>query len=239
MKIALIGYGKMGKMIEKIAIERGHKISYKIDIDNQSDFDKLSPDNTDVGIELTTPHSAYKNVMKCLEKKINIVCGSTGWNDKVPEVKEYATKNNLGFLWTSNFSIGVNLFFKVNQYLAKLMNNTSGYEPEITEIHHIHKKDAPSGTAITLADGLLKNYNKKKNWKLNPEKGAEILTISAERTDEVPGTHIIKFDSDVDYIEIAHCAKNRKGLALGAVLAAEFIADKKGVYSMDDLLKLA
>jgi 4-hydroxy-tetrahydrodipicolinate reductase len=238
MKIALIGYGKMGKMIEDVAQKRGHEISFRIDIENQSDFDKMSPSNTDVAIEFTTPHTAFANVMNCLNKKVNVVCGSTGWNDKLPEVKQYVISNNLGFIWASNFSIGVNLFFKVNQYLAKLMNNTSGYEPEMTEIHHIHKKDAPSGTAITLAEGLLGNYTSKKEWKLSPEKGNDIVTITAERSGEVPGTHIIKYDSEVDYIEITHCAKNRKGLALGAVVAAEFLEGKKGIYNMTDVLSI-
>jgi len=238
MKIALIGYGKMGKMIEDIALKRGHEISFRIDIDNQVDFEKLSPQNTDVAIEFTTPHTAYDNVMKCLSKNVNVVCGSTGWADKLDEVKQYSISNGLGFLWASNFSIGVNIFFKVNQYLAALMNKTTGYEPEITEIHHIHKKDAPSGTAITLAEGLLENYTSKKEWKLNPGHGDNILTIKAERTGEVPGTHIIKYDSEVDFIELTHCAKNRKGFAMGAVVAAEFLKGKSGIYNMTDAINL-
>jgi 4-hydroxy-tetrahydrodipicolinate reductase len=238
MKIALIGYGKMGKMIEEIALKRGHEISFRIDIENQSDFEKLSPQNTDVAIEFTTPHTAYNNVMKCLSRNVNVVCGSTGWNDKLPEAKQLAVNNKLGFLWASNFSIGVNIFFKVNQYLASLMNKTTGYEPEMTEIHHIHKKDAPSGTAITLAEGLLENYTSKNEWKLNPEIGDKILTITAERTGEVPGTHIIKYDSEVDYLEITHCAKSRKGFAMGAVVAAEFLKGKTGIFDMKDALTL-
>lgn len=228
----------MGKMIEEIAQKRGHEVSYRIDIDNQSDFEKINPSNTDVAIEFTAPHTAYANVIKCLKQGVNVVCGSTGWNEQLIDAKQFTTSNNLGFLWASNFSIGVNIFFKVNQYLAKLMNNTTGYEPDMTEIHHIHKKDAPSGTAITLAEGLLENYKSKKTWKLGPEKGNDIVTITAERTGEVPGTHIIKYDSDVDYIEITHCAKNRGGLALGAVVAAEFLKGKKGIYSMSDVLNL-
>jgi 4-hydroxy-tetrahydrodipicolinate reductase len=238
MKIALIGYGKMGKMIEEIAQKRGHEISFRIDIDNQSDLDKLSPANTDVAIEFTTPHTAYDNVMQCLKHGVNVVCGSTGWNEKLPDAKQYAITNNIGLLWASNFSIGVNIFFKVNQYLAKLMNNTTGYEPEMTEIHHIHKKDAPSGTAITLAEGLIENYSAKKSWKLSPEKEKDAIIITSERTGEVPGTHIIKYNSEADYIEITHCAKNRRGLALGAVVAAEFLKGKKGIYNMCDVLNL-
>jgi len=238
MKIALIGYGKMGKMIEQVALSKGHEISFKIDIDNIGDIDKLTPQNTDIAIEFTTPHSAYSNVTKCLKRGVNVVCGTTGWNDKLPEARKLAIDNGLALLWTSNFSIGVNLFFKLNQQLAKLMNGIEDYNPEITEIHHIHKKDAPSGTAITLAEGLLEKYSDKKEWKLAPEGNNSDLLITAERTGEVPGTHIIKYDSEVDYIEITHLAKNRKGLASGAVLAAEFLKGKKGIYGMNDVLGL-
>jgi 4-hydroxy-tetrahydrodipicolinate reductase len=238
MKIALIGYGKMGKEIEKIALSRNHEISYKIDIDNFSDFDKISSTNTDVAIEFTTPHTAFENVSKCFDSGVSVVCGSTGWNDKLSEAKKQCTEKGLAFLWTSNFSIGVNIFFKLNQYLAKLMNGFEGYEPEMTEIHHIHKKDAPSGTAITLAEGIIKNYNHKNQWLLAPSKGNEILTIEAKRVGEVPGTHIVKFESVTDYIEIAHCTKGRQGLALGAVMAAEFLKGKQGVFTMDDLLNI-
>ena len=238
MKIALIGYGKMGKMIEQVALSKGHEISFKIDIDNIGDIDKLTPQNTDIAIEFTTPHSAYSNVTKCLKRGVNVVCGTTGWNDKLPEARKLAIDNGLALLWTSNFSIGVNLFFKLNQQLAKLMNGIEDYNPEITEIHHIHKKDTPSGTAITLAEGLLENYSDKKEWKLAPEGNNSDLLITAERTGEVPGTHIIKYDSEVDYIEITHLAKNRKGLASGAVLAAEFLKGKKGIYGMNDVLGL-
>jgi len=236
MKIALIGYGKMGKMIEEIALLRGHQISYRIDIDNIEELDQLNPSNTDVAIEFTTPHSAYGNVMKVLKNKVNVVCGSTGWNDKLPEARKYAESNNLGFLWASNFSIGVNIFFKVNEYLASLMKNTDGYTPEMTEIHHIHKKDAPSGNAITLAEGIIKHLPTINTWKLAPDNASDAVTIEAKREGEVPGTHIIKYASDVDYIEITHCAHNRRGLALGAVVAAEFLKGKKGNFSMTDVL---
>lgn len=238
MKIALIGYGKMGKEIERIALSRGHEISFRIDIDNAADFEKMNPTNTDVAIEFTSPHSAFANVCKCLNQGVNVVCGSTGWNAQLPEAQKLSNEKGLALLWASNFSIGVNLFFKLNQHLAKLMNSTREYEPSMTEIHHIHKKDAPSGTAITLAEGLIENFDKKKNWKLAPETGAESLVITAERTGEVPGTHIIKYESAVDYIEITHCAKGRQGFALGAVVAAEFLKDKKGLFSMNDVLGL-
>ena len=236
MKISLIGYGKMGKEIERVALSRGHEVSLKIDVDNISDLEKLSPSNTDVVIEFTSPHTAFENVVRCFNNGVSVVCGSTGWNDKLPEAKELCEKKGVSFIWTSNFSIGVNIFFKLNQYLAKLMNNPDGYEPSLTEIHHIHKKDAPSGTAITLAEGIIKNFEKKKKWKLAPEKNGDILTIEAIREDEIPGTHIIKYESEADYIEIKHCAKGRQGLAMGAVLAAEFIRVKKGNFTMDDLL---
>lgn len=234
MKIALIGYGKMGKEIEKIALSRGHSISFKIDVDNIADLEQLNPSNTDVAIEFTSPHTAFENVQKCFNNGVSVVCGSTGWNDKLPDARNLCKEKGLAFLWSSNFSIGVNLFFKLNQYLAKLMNNVPNYEPTITEIHHIHKKDAPSGTAITLAEGLFQNLNRKTDWKLAPEKGEKILTIEAQRTGEIPGTHSIKYESEADYIEITHCAKGRQGLALGAVIAAEFVLGKKGIFNIDD-----
>ncbi len=226
----------MGKEIEKIALSRGHQIIYTIDVDNANDLKNINPSNTDVAIEFTSPHTAFDNVTTCLGNGVSVVCGSTGWNDKLPEAKAICEKKGISFIWTSNYSIGVNVFFKLNQYLAKIMNGIDGYNPEITEIHHIHKKDAPSGTAITLAEGLLKNYNKKKSWKLAPENGEKVLTITSERTGEVPGTHIIKYDSPADYIEITHFAKGRQALAFGAVIAAEYINGKKGFFTMDEVL---
>jgi 4-hydroxy-tetrahydrodipicolinate reductase len=237
MKIALIGYGKMGKEIEKISLLRKHEISIIIDINNTHELDSINPSIADIAIEFTTPHTAFDNVIKCFNKGISVVCGSTGWNHKLDEARKVCLEKELAFFWVSNFSLGVNIFFKLNEHLARIMNNFKNYKPYITEIHHVHKKDAPSGTAITLAEGLLKNYSRKKTWKLAPINEDKILTIEAQRTDEVPGTHIIKYDSAVDYIEITHCAKDRQGLALGAVLAAEFIKDKKGIFDMDDLLK--
>jgi 4-hydroxy-tetrahydrodipicolinate reductase len=239
MKIALIGYGKMGKEIEKIALARNHEISMKIDIDNISDINLLNKSNTDVVIEFTTPQTALENVLKCFNQGLPVVCGSTGWNNQISIAEKKCIENNLSFIWSSNYSIGVNIFFALNKHLAAIMNSYPGYEPSISEIHHIHKKDAPSGTAITLAEGLLKNYSKKKLWKLAPEKGPDIISIEAQRIDEVPGTHSIKYESDADYLEITHCAKGRQGLATGAVLAAEFIKDKKGIFTMDDLLDIS
>ena len=228
----------MGKEIEKIALSRGHQIVYKIDIDNQEDLEKISPENTDVAIEFTTPHTAFSNVQKCLSQGVSIVCGSTGWNDKLDEAKKLCLIKNTSFLWASNFSIGVNLFFKINAQLARLMNKVDVYEPRLKEIHHTQKKDAPSGTAITLAEGLLKNYEAKKEWKLAPENGKDSLIITAERTGDIPGTHVVTYESEVDLIEISHIAKSRQGFALGAVVAAEFICNKKGNFSMDDVLGL-
>ena len=238
MKISLIGYGKMGKEIERIALSRGHQISFKIDVDNISDLDKIAPSNTDVAIEFTSPHTAFSNVTKCFNNNVSVVCGSTGWNDKLEEARKLCNDKGLAFLWSSNFSIGVNLFFKLNQYLAKLMNSVPGYNPSITEIHHIHKIDAPSGTAITLAEGLLQNFTHKTEWKLAPEHRENAVSIEAKRIGEIPGTHIIKYESEADYIEITHCAKGRQGLALGAVIAAEFINGKKGIFNIDDALGL-
>jgi 4-hydroxy-tetrahydrodipicolinate reductase len=238
MNIALVGYGRMGKMIEQIAISKGHNISFRIDISNINDLDLMNPSNTDVAIEFSSPHSALNNVVKCFEQGVNVVCGSTGWNSKLPEAQSLAKGLNLGFLWSSNFSIGVNLFFKLNQVLAKYMNGIDAYTPSMTEIHHIHKKDAPSGTAITLAEGIIENYPAKTNWKLGENVESTELPIVAIREGEVPGTHIIKYESSVDSIEISHIAKSREGFALGAVVAAEFLYGKNGIFSMNDVLAI-
>ncbi|MCX7986204.1 MAG: 4-hydroxy-tetrahydrodipicolinate reductase [Bacteroidales bacterium] len=238
MKIALIGYGKMGKMIEKFALERNHQITWKIDLDNHNDIKKISRDNTDVAIEFTSPESVVENLSMLIKQGVNVVCGTTGWKSQLTQIQEMAIQQQVGFLWSSNFSIGVNLFFKLNQYLAKLMSNYPQYTPEIEEIHHIHKKDAPSGTAITLAEGILKYIPKYSHWSLNKQENESSLVIKAVREGEVPGTHIIQYNSSVDTIEITHKAKSREGFALGAVIAAEFIANKKGIFTMDDVLSL-
>ncbi len=238
MKIALIGYGKMGKMIEAFAVSRNHQISYIIDIANSNDINHINPANTDVAIEFTSPHTAFENVKKCLSNGVNVVCGSTGWNQMLSEAYEICKKTNTGFIWSSNFSIGVNLFFKINELVANIMKQYEQYRPSMKEIHHIHKKDAPSGTAITLAEGILRNYKQMEGWSLAPCADEKKLIIEAERTGEVPGTHIIKYDSPVDSIEITHIAKSREGFALGAVIAAEFLNGKKGIYSMKDVLNL-
>ncbi len=236
MKIALIGYGKMGKEIEKIAIKRKHEILFKFDVSNKDDFTIKNLKKTDVAIEFTQPESAYKNYLKCFEANIPIVSGTTGWLDKLPNVKSQCEQNNQTFFYASNFSLGVNIFFKLNKNLAKLMNNVEAYDTSISETHHTEKKDAPSGTAISLAEDLIKNFNKKQIWvKENAVNDTE-LVIRSIREDKVPGLHTIKYESDVDYIEITHSAKNRKGFALGAVLAAEFTQNNKGFLTMNDLL---
>jgi 4-hydroxy-tetrahydrodipicolinate reductase len=238
MRIALIGYGKMGKMIEEIALERGHEIVLKIHIDNTDEFTQESVSKADVAIEFTGPDSAYENVKKCLDSGVATVSGSTGWNEKLTEIKEYCLQKNGSFLHTSNFSIGVNIFFEVNKLLAKLMNAQPDYEVTLKEIHHTAKLDAPSGTAVTLAEQILSNLTRKKLWVNRDAQNAEELSIISERIDPAPGTHFVKYTSEIDDIEIIHTAHNRKGFALGAVLAAEFIAGKKGVFTMQEVLGL-
>lgn len=238
MKIALIGYGKMGHIIEEVATQRGHEIILKIDVSNQQDFNKSTLSEADVAIEFTGPKSAFQNVMKCLEFGISVVSGSTGWNDKLDEAKSFCKEKNGSFLHTSNFSVGVNIFFEVNKLLAKLMASQPEYDVTMKEIHHTQKKDAPSGTAVTLAEQILSHLPRKKIWVNQPAESKEQLSIISERIDPAPGTHYVKYSSEVDQIAIVHTAHSRKGFALGAVLAAEFISDRKGVFSMKDVLHL-
>ena len=236
MNIALIGYGKMGKAIEEIALQRGHHIVLKIDINNIIEFNQENLSKADAAIEFSSPHSAFGNVMKCLQYKTPVVCGSTGWLEKYEEVKKYCLANNGAFLYSSNYSIGVNIFFELNKHLAQLMAGYNEYDVSMTEIHHTQKKDAPSGTAITLAEQVLEKIARKKKWVNHISDNAEELEIISERIDPAPGTHQIKYSSPIDDIEIIHTAHNRMGFATGAVLAAEFIKGKKGVYSMKDVL---
>ncbi len=239
MKVVLIGYGKMGQAIETIAISKGHEIVLKIDIDNASDLNKENIAGADVAIEFTGPHSAFKNVMKCIELGIPVVCGSTGWLDNWPEAKKYCEEKNGTLLYASNYSIGVNLFFELNTYLAKLMNShANDYHVVVDEIHHTQKKDAPSGTAITLAEQILENFLLKKKWVNHETTIEDELAIISERIDPAPGTHKIKYSSKVDDIEIVHTAHNRVGFAGGAVLAAEFAIHKKGIFGMKEVLGL-
>lgn len=237
MRIALIGYGKMGKEIEQVALERKHSIALIIDINNLSDLTAQNLKKVDVAIEFSRPETVVNNIRTCFTGDIPIVTGTTGWLEHFETIKNECIKGDKSFFYASNYSLGVNVFFKVNQFLAKIMNNFEQYEVEMEEIHHIQKLDAPSGTAISLANDILKSIERKKQWQLNRQDNPESLKINAVRKDTVPGTHTIKYDSAVDYIEITHCAKSRKGFALGAVIAAEFIAGKKGFFCMDDLLK--
>lgn len=238
MKIALIGYGKMGKVIEEIALAKGHEIVLKIDINNAEEFTQANILKADVAIEFTGPQSAFNNVMKCLQFSIPVVCGSTGWLEKFKEAKECCEKNNGTLIYSSNYSIGVNLFFELNNYLAKLMSKHPNYNVAIKEIHHTQKKDAPSGTAITLAEQVLQHITSKKNWVNNLSNNKKELEIISERIDPAAGTHCIKYFSEVDDIEIIHTAHNRNGFGSGAILAAEFAITKKGIYSMKDVLDL-
>jgi 4-hydroxy-tetrahydrodipicolinate reductase len=236
MKIALLGYGKMGKEIEKAALERKHKIVLKIDIDNVNDLTIDSLKKADVAIDFSIPDGAYANIMKCFEAGIPIVCGTTGWLNKFDDVVSYCKQNHKTFFYASNYSIGVNIFFRINKYLAGIINKFKDYEIEIEETHHIHKLDAPSGTAITLAKGIIEKVERKEKWELNEQNTPSSIKIKALREDEIPGIHVVKYDSQVDFIEIKHSAKSRKGFALGAILAAEFIKTKIGYFNMDHLM---
>ena len=237
MKIALIGYGKMGKTIEQIAVSRGHEIVSIVDINNPEEIHSDNFKSADVAIEFTIPASAFNNYMNCFAAGVPVVSGTTGWLDRIGEIKEKCEKEGKTFFYASNFSIGVNIFFALNKYLAKIMNNFPAYDVKMTEIHHIHKLDAPSGTAITLAEGIIENMDRKDRWTLETAEQPTDLPIHAIREGEVPGIHEITYESDVDYITIKHDAKSRAGFALGAVVAAEFTAGKKGFLGMEDMLK--
>ena len=237
MKIALIGYGKMGKTIEQIALNRGHQIVSIVDINNPEEFQSANFKSADVAIEFTTPATAFDNYRKSFAAGVPVVSGTTGWLDRIGEIKEKCEKEGKTFFYASNFSIGVNIFFALNKYLAKIMNNFPSYNISMTETHHIHKLDAPSGTAITLAEGIIENVDRKDRWTLETAEQPTDLPIHAIREGEVPGIHEVTYESDVDYISIKHDAKSRAGFALGAVVAAEFTAGKKGFLGMDDMLK--
>ncbi|MBQ9363719.1 MAG: 4-hydroxy-tetrahydrodipicolinate reductase [Bacteroidaceae bacterium] len=248
MKIALIGYGKMGKMIEQIALSRGHEIVSIIDIDNQEEFESDAFASADVAIEFTTPQTAYGNYLKAWAKGVKVVSGSTGWlKEHGEEVRKACSEEGKTLFWASNFSVGVAIFSAVNKYLASIMNQFPQYDVKEVETHHIHKLDHPSGTGITLAEQIVERVDRKKDWTMgflqNPDGSVEgsdqvetdLLPISSIRRDEVPGIHSISWDSEADLITITHDAHSRKGFALGAVLAAEFTAQHKGLLSTDDL----
>jgi 4-hydroxy-tetrahydrodipicolinate reductase len=238
MKIALIGYGKIGKEIEKIALDRGHTITLIIDKDDNQKFTEENFKEIDVAIEFTMPESAVQNIKKCFELNVPVVCGTTGWTKELNSIVEICNTNRKTFFYASNYSLGVNIFFRVNSFLARIMNNYAAYEPHIEETHHTQKLDAPSGTAITLADGLIENVHRKTKWVKENRTTNEELVIKSFREGVVPGNHKVIYESAFDKIHIEHDAKSRQGFALGAVLAAEFIAGKTGYFTMNDLLHI-
>ncbi len=236
MKIALIGYGKMGKTIERIARERGHEIVSVIDVDNLDDFDSEAFKSADVAIEFTIPKVALSNYRRAFASGVAVVSGTTGWTEELPQLKKEIEEASNTLFWSSNFSLGVNIFMAVNKYLAKIMNEFPNYNVEMTEVHHTQKLDTPSGTAITLAEGILENMDRKTTWTKETENKPEDMAIKSIRKGQIPGIHTIRYESEVDSIEITHDAKSREGFALGAVVAAEFTAGKKGFLGMNDLL---
>lgn len=238
MKIALLGYGKMGKTIEKLALENGHSVVFK----SSSNSSEGNFEEAEVAIEFSSPGAAVLNITKALEAGIPIVSGTTGWLEKYGEMVNLCEKRNGSFITASNFSIGVNLFFSINEYAAKLMAPWKEYNVSVEEIHHLQKKDAPSGTAITIAEGILK-HTEKKDWKLNTSNMTAIaeencLNITAKREEDVRGTHIVSYDSEIDTISFKHEAHSREGFAKGAILAAVFLKNKKGIFTMKDVLGL-
>lgn len=235
MKIILLGYGKMGREIEKVALRRNHEVVLKVTKDNAHLISNKQLQDADVAIEFSTPHTVIDNIRRCFDTGLPVVVGTTGWYDHFNSVVSECQNLNATLFHATNFSVGVNLFFKVNAFLAELMNRYEDYDVSMEEIHHVHKLDKPSGTAITLAEQILEKIKRKQKWSIT-EEGKEVLHIHDKREGEVPGTHIVKYSSEIDDIEIMHKAHNRKGFALGAVLAAEFVRGKKGVYSMKDLI---
>jgi len=245
MKIALLGYGKMGKIIERIATDRQHEIVLKIDQDNQQDFTAENLARADVAIEFSTPGTVLGNIERCFEAGVPVVVGTTGWYDAIPQIKQTCDAGGHSLIFASNFSVGVNVFFHVNRLLAKLMDKYPYYDVQVEEIHHTQKIDSPSGTAITIAEGIIENLASKKSWvnvlsgdgaeTAGENFGNEALLIESFRIDNVPGTHTVIYDSEVDSIEFKHTAHNRNGFALGAVMAAEWIKDKKGFHSVEDM----
>ena len=237
MKIAILGYGKMGKVIEEIALKRGHSIALKVNQTNL-DFDRELLSDCDVAIEFSSPESAVDNINKCFETNIPVVVGTTGWYAQFNTVQERCVSENKALLHATNFSVGVNIFYEINKKLATLMDANSQYDVEVEETHHTQKLDAPSGTAISIAEGIIDNMDRKDSWKNDAIVSTNELAIESIRTEDVPGTHIVKYESDIDVVEIKHEAKNRNGFAFGAVLAAEYINGKNGIFTMKDVLSL-
>lgn len=238
MKVVLIGYGKMGHEIEKILLNRGHEVVVIIDENNAAD---LNPENlknkqAEVAIEFSTPNTAYDNIIACIEAGVPVVCGTTGWLDKIEHVKSLCEEKNGAFFYASNYSVGVNVMFRVNEALAKMMNVCEQYDVTVEEVHHTQKKDSPSGTAITIAEGILNNLSRKKTWVGETTTEPSELEVLGIRRSVNPGTHTVTYESEADYITLTHTAKSRVGFAIGAVLAAEFLNGRQGVFSMEDLL---
>ena len=243
MKIALIGYGKMGKAIHEIAKEKNERLGKKlydisliIDIDNRKSITKEDLKKVDVAIEFTSPHTAVDNIKWCFDADVPVVVGSTGWTEKLDNIKQIALDNNKSFLFAPNFSIGVNVFFEINRILAKIMNDHEEYDVTMEEIHHTEKKDSPSGTALYAALDVIQRMKRKSNWENMETRDASTLSIISKRIDNVPGTHTVTYESSIDRIDLTHTAHNRKGFASGALLAAEWLQNKKGVFTMDDVL---
>ena len=234
MKIAIIGYGKMGKTIEHLALTKGHEVVTKIDFKDELTATLLK--KADVAIEFTQPESAVANLLKCFDAGVPVVCGTTGWLKEFDGVVTKCLEHNAAFFYASNYSLGVNIFFEINKRLAAIMNNYAQYDVRMTETHHTQKLDAPSGTAITLANDILKNIERKNQWVGSETSNAKDLFIESKRIDPAPGTHVVEYISDVDTIEISHTAHSRIGFASGALMAAEWIVGKKGMFNMNDLL---
>ena len=236
MNVAILGYGKMGHEIENMARERGHDIPLIIDVNNQHDFNAEKLKKVDVAIDFSTPSSAFQNIMTCFESGIPVVSGTTGWLDRFEEVVEECLNNDQAFFYASNFSLGVNILFRMNKILAGMMNKLPQYNVGIEEVHHTQKLDKPSGTAISLVNDIISSLDRKNDWELDEQTSSDKIKIAAVRRENVPGIHEVTYESDVDVLKIFHSAKSRKGFALGAIMAAEYIRDKKGIYTMDDLL---
>lgn len=237
MKVAIIGYGKMGHEIEQVLLQRGHSVALIIDQDNAHDLCAEKLAGVDVAIEFTTPTTAYSNLRTCIECGTPVVSGTTGWHDKLEELQALCRERGSSMIWSSNYSLGVNITFRLNRYLAELMNRFEGYNVAIEEIHHTQKKDAPSGTAISLANDILERVERKQRWLNEPTEEADAIAITSLREGMVPGTHTVTYLSEDDKIEIKHTLFSRRALALGAVVAAEFIATRKGVFTIDDLFE--
>ena len=239
MRILLIGYGKMGKAIEQVALQRGHPIAHKIDLANRASLATIDPKTVDVALEFSQPAAAYDNIYQCLSKNIPVIAGTTGWLAKKEALYAYCKAQKGTFFYASNFSLGMNMLFKVNAFLAKLMDHHPAYEVTLEEVHHLAKKDRPSGTAITLAEGIIQNMHRKQQWELAPVQQAASLGIVAKREKDVLGTHTITYTAPLDTLELKHTVHSRTAFALGAVWVAEWIQDKQGILGMEDLLKLA